>query len=334
MEEFTLVDFNREVVAGETIRLRVKFLDDLSESATASGVKLHVFEPDVTVDFDDPSNAFVQNETPLYVGGGVYEYDLSLPIDATEGTWHDAWYGMLNQQELEYSFNFSVVAGGTIQQIGNQIYPNNLIEVTVASGIRATDGTYLGEELSVEFLTKASPAYATTRKVRLSSGGFLSNVTDKTLQLAIVEASVEADVLNFKTDSVNTSIFQHARREYVTCLASSIILQNVANNTLKTKTLADIHVEYDTAVIQSQMQRLIDCMDRWQAQIMAGGHARGLQQAAGVVKGDLDPDRPIAGRMWYSVGNDQTSRRIPAGNNSYKPRGYRRYYKTFRRKYW
>ena len=104
--------FDRSVSGGGEIRLRARFLDDLGVEATASGVFLHIWDANGTVDFDDLSSAYQSNISPTYLGNGIYQYDFSVPIDAVEGTWKDGWTGLLNQQSLEESFTFTVYAGG------------------------------------------------------------------------------------------------------------------------------------------------------------------------------------------------------------------------------
>lgn len=326
--------FERSITGGGEIRLRARFLDDLGEGATASGVLLHIWDPDNAVNFDNLSGAYQTNISPTYVGNGIYQYDFTLPIDATEGTWKDGWTGLLNQQELEEDFTFTVYAGGSVENLGNQIFNNNVVEIILASGLRAADGAYLGEETTIEFLTTCTPAYSNVRKVRLSAGGFLGNVYDDAIQTAIHEASIEADTITFNTDDQETSVFYHARREYVTCSASSMLMQNLANNTLRSKTLADLSVEYDTNALQRSIERTLDCMDKWAGQVIAGGNAISSSMPKGVVKGSSDPDRIEVGRMWYSTPSDQVSRRSPSGNVRFRDSGSRRYKKTTLKRYW
>ena len=138
----------------------------------------------------------------------------------------------------------------------------------------------------------------------------------------------------FNTADQNTSIFYHARREYVTCLAASTLLQNLANNSLKVKTLDNVHVEYDTTVLHRSIDRTMECMNRWLGQVISGGAAITATMPKGVIKGSSDPDRIEVGRMWYSTPSDSVSRRSPSGNVRFRDAGSRRYRKTTIKRYW
>ncbi|MHA2063339.1 MAG: hypothetical protein ACXABY_03040, partial [Candidatus Thorarchaeota archaeon] len=206
---------------------------------------------------------------------------------------------------------------------------NNVVQVSVASGIRAADGTSLSSEYDFSFMTTIHPAYSDTRKVRLEVGAFVKNLADDTIQTAILEAGLEADVITFATENIITEVYQHARREYVTCYAAQGLLGNVMAGNLRSKTLGDLHVEYDTKAMIDTLGRLANCVARWEPQVISGGTARASAQPIGVVKGEFDPDRPIFSRMWQSVGTDEVSRRLPAANDRSRPQGRRRYLRTY-----
>ena len=150
-------------------------------------------------------------------------------------------------------------------------------------------------------MTTISPAYTSVRKVRLEVGGFIKNVPDYTLQTAILEGSIEADILTFQTSDINTSLYEHARREYVTCLAASSLLNNISSGSLRSKTLGDLSVWYNPDALKDAMGRALDCLDKWEAQVIAGGYARAGTNPARVIKGELDPDRITPGRLWEST---------------------------------
>lgn len=319
---------NRNVRAGQSIRLLARFKDDLGDNAQAGDVYVHIFEPDeITTDLN---NALVVSGVPTYRGDGIFEYEYTTPSCGPEGTWQDLWFGELTCQTLSGLFNFNVVADGAITSINNQLFVNNIIEVEVASGIMATDGTYLTDEYSLEFMTTTNPSHSSLRKVRLEVGSFITDLYDDVIQTAILEASIEADLLSFVTTKTNDNLYQHARREYTTCLASMYLIQNTSSNKLKSKTLADLSVDYDTSGGNDMLDRLRGCLDKWFPQLTSGGGANAAKRPGYFVKGGNDPDRPVVSRMWESTDNGSLSRRIPAANTkSYPSQNSRRKVRTF-----
>ena len=321
----------REVRAGETIPLRVRFKDDLTDPAQAGSVYVHLYEPETT-EFE-LENAHTVSGIPTYLGEGIFEYSFTVPDDGPDGIWFDQWEGLLTGQELEGLFSFEVSASGVIDQLPAQLYNNNLVQITVSSGIRATDGTALAEDYEFEFMTTTSPSYTNVRKVRLEVGAFLAQVEDDAIQTAILEGSLEADILTFNTIKINENLYNHARREYVTCLASSMLLNNVSI-LLKSKTLDNFRVEYDTAGMQKALDRVLDCLNKWEPQLLSGGGAKAIRSPRYMVKGALDPDRPAVSRMWQSTEMGTISRRIPVANDARRPAGNRRFLRTYRKKLW
>ena len=311
----------RSVRSGQIINLRTRFLDDLNEVTEASGVYVHIFEPNV--DTTDNSLAIVVSGTPTYLGQGIFQYAYTVPEGGPEGTWHDKWEGQLSSQELETTFSFSVLTAGVFSSIENQLFNNDLVQITIPSGIMALDGTQLDSEYTFEFMTTTNPSYTNLRKVRLEVGGFIGSLEDDTIQTSILEASLEADVLTFTTSRTNSNLYLHARREYVTCLAASMLTNNLGNMQLKAKTLGDLSVQYDTNGIRDLLRKLEDCMNKWMPQLIAGGGARAATQPRGVVKGSMDPDRPAIGRLWDNRGTK------PIANIRLKNSDQRRYMNTY-----
>lgn len=336
---------DRIVLAGETISLRTRFLDDTGEYNEASGVYIHIFEPGISR--DDLGDALLVSGVPTYLGEGIFEYNYTVPFAGPTGIWSDTWEGLLTVQSIDAEFQFNVVAAGVFVQLGNQLRTNNVVTVTLASGIMATDGTTLATKTTINFMTTANPAYTNIRKIKLEVGGFIGVIPNETLQTAILEASIEADTLSFNIKNAqgnvlakNLSMFNHARREYVTCLASHIILNNLNNLSLRSKTLGDLRVEYDTNGIRDAIHKVEECREKWVEQIMAGGYARSAKTPAGVVKGEMDPDRPLVSRSWQSTDAGGISRRIPAANTRASSSSSRRYLRTwdskpsYKKKWW
>jgi len=322
----------REVRAGQTIKLRALFKDDLNEAAEATSVYVHLYEPDVE-DFI-PANATVVSGSPTYLGEGIYELQYTVPGTGPDGVWFDQWEGILTGQTLSGLFQFEVSADGTVNQLAGQLFQNNLVKVTVMSGLRALDGAELAEDYEFDFLTTTNPSYTNTRKVRLEIGGHVSNIEDDTIQMAILEASIEADILDFSTTHTNEDLFKHARRQYVTCVAAALLLDNNSGFMLQAKTLDNLHVEYDTSGLQKTLDRIYECINKWEPQLLAGGGAKAARAPQGVVKGSHDPDRPVVSRMWQSTEWGGVSRRVPVANDARKPAGKRRFLRTYRKKWW
>lgn len=318
----------RSGFGGETLKLRALFKDDLGDNATASSVFVHIFEPDS--DLSDLNNALVASGVPTYLGQGIYEYEFSVPNTGPEGQWYDVWEGVINNQNLVANLSFAVEVSGFIEPFDCQLFENDIVTVTLPSGIQAADQTELSDEFVFEFMVKTNPSYTSVRKVRLEVGGFLADVPDYTLQMGILDASIEADAMTFVETSqiINNKLFQHARREYTTCVASSMLLTNLGNFLLRSKTLGDLSVSYDTNGIRDTMNKLQDCMQRWAGQLMAGGGMKRIAQPQGVVKGDMDPDRPTVARSWERTHtNDpvfEHSRGLPAANDKVQPSNSRR----------
>lgn len=326
------MSITRAARAGETIILRSRFIDDLSEAEEASSVYVHIYEPDTT-DFSF-ENALVVSGIPTYFGEGIFEYEFPIPNCSVGGEWYDVWYGTLTCQVVSGIFSFNVVASGIAQELHNQLSNNNVVKVTIASGIAATDGSYLEEPYEIEFLTTINPSYTSARKVRLEIGSYLANIPDYTIQSAILEGSIEADLLTFQTSESNTNFYQHARREYVTCYVASILLNNIAANSLKSKTLDNLSVQYDTTGLQRSLDRLANCMDKWLPQLMAAGLAKSATNPSMVVKGELDPDRHFAGRMWETTSSPGESERMPLSNTKVYNTSQRRLKNSYRKRWW
>ena len=314
---------NRMTRAGDIIRLRTQFKDEYGEPIQATNVVVHIFKPDV--DYIDPADAYLASGVPTYLNEGIFEYEFTSPVNGPDGTWHDVWFGDLLYQTISGVMAFDVTTSGNIVSFENQLYANDLVQVTLASGLQAVDGTFLTGGYELEFLTTTSPSYSSSRKVRLEIGAYISSLPDMVIEMAILEASLEADVLTFAPIKYNDPLYLHARYEYVTCLAAQMLMTNVGSLLLRSKTLADLSVTYDTNGVRDAMNKLLDCVDTWKPQLLAGGGARAAQQPQYVVKGELDPDRPIVSRSWHSTNDGSASRRIPAANDRTRNRTQRRH---------
>ena len=320
--------FPRGAMAGENIRLRARFRNELEEPVQAGDVILNIYPPG-TGEFIE-ENATLVSGVPTYLGGGIFEFDYQIPDDALDGYWYDQWLGHLTYQDVEGLFTFEVTASGMVEQIPTQLRENNFVHIIVASGLQALDGSKLMQPLEFEFMTYTTPNYTSVRKVRLEIGGFIPNVYDDTIQQAILEASLQANAMTFEKYRQNTEVYYHSRREYTTCLASKMILTNItAKHMLKSKSLADLSVSYDPTALGNALNQLDDCVQKWEAQVLSGGQAKKIQQPQMVVKGEYDPDKPIVSRMWMTNDMGDVSRRVPAANERMRPIGQRRFVRTY-----
>jgi hypothetical protein len=319
----------RRARAGTNIVLRAKITDDVGAVATASGVYTLLYGPDATVeDKEDPGLA-LHSGNPTYWTDGIYELPYSIPADAEGGTWSDLWFATLNGQELEGEFAFEILADAVVLPVDSQLPINSFVDVTVASGVWGLDGSLLEEPFEFTFMTTISPAYTDINKVKLETGAAIPRVTDDTISTAILEASIEADFLNWAKTNLNDGLFQHARREWTTCRAASMLAVNAKSSMLVlSKSLADLRVSYNPAALDDLLGRIRDCLSRWELELISGGRA--VQTPGGVIKGEWDPDRPAIGRDWLSTDWGSASQRLPIGNRKVQPVNSRRIKKTAR----
>lgn len=320
----------REILAGNTVALRVRFRDDLGVPFEAQNVSLSIFPPDA--DTTNPAEAVLTGATPIYLGEGIFEYDYLVPTDAVEGTWHDVWEGQINAHTVIAEMPFAVVAEGFFDIVpDHQLYKNNKVTIRVSSSIAAIDGTHPSSDIVVYFYTTFAPLYADIQAVELYIGAYLTGLDDETIELALLEASLTADAFTWSDDQINSPLFQHARRQLVICLAAKMLLTNAAKSGLKGKSLGDLSVWYDPNTIRDAIRAADDCIDEWKGQVIAGGGAKVSSSPRMVIKGEYDPDRLIPSRNW-----EDTSRisPTPAANTHRIPSGSRRALRTYKKRYW
>lgn len=304
---------------GSTGKLRVQFFDSDGVPIEATSVAVDLFEPGLDPSIDTPTLAA---QTPTYLGNGVFE--LVFAGVSPGGTWHDKWTGDILGDTTETVQSFIVLSSGIINTYPSSgLFNNSLVEIILSSEISSLTGTSLGEDFSIVFSTTLEPLYSSVRKVRLDAGGLLRDVRDETINIAILEASLQADLMVFNTTTVNNNLLVHAKRQYVTCLAAGTVARNILSSggVLKSKSLADFKVDYDNGVMSNLLNKLDDCASKWEIQLMAGGGARAIRNTQGFVKGENDPDRPSTGRGWYAISPGET----PIGNSKYRNTGSRRW---------
>lgn len=309
---------------GQTGILRAVFTDDAGLPIEATNIEVNLYAPNLDPDIDTPT---VSGLTPTYIGNGVYQ--LEVTGVAPEGRWIDQWSGDILGVETTVNLAYNVMSGGVIVA-----YPtfglncNNVIEITLSEDITSIEGISLTEDYILTFTTEYSPLYSSVRKVRLEVGGMLLDVPDDTVNLAIFEASLEANELTWRKCLTNKGFYEHARREYVTCKAAGVLLNNIAGagGLLKSKTLDNFQVVYDTSSLRNAIDKSLDCADKWMGQLAAGGGLNASRNPRMVVKGELDPDRPEMRRSMDEHSRDN----IPAANTAYRHPGHRRSVKGYK----
>lgn len=305
--------------SGTEGKIRVQFLDSAGEPIEATSVTVDIFEVGLDPDLDTPTLAGL---IPVYLGNGVFE--LTFTPSGTEGTWIAKWSGTIIDTVTTSQEGFEVINSGSIVSYSTSgLIPNMLITVFLSKELSDIDGNTLDEDFTSSFSTQYSLLYSSVRKVKLKAGGILGKLPDDVINLAIFEASIEADILTFNKTFINNEIYLHARREYVTCAAASMLAQNVLANggVVRSKALADFKVDYDINILGDLLNTLEDCKKKWEAQVQSGGGARTIANPKMVVKGELDPDRPPAGRGWFGINNGEQS----IGNTKFRNSGFRRW---------
>jgi hypothetical protein len=311
---------NRDPIrTGEQGRLRVQFTDAAFLPIEATSVTVDLFAPGLNPDTDTPTIAGL---IPVHLGDGIFELTITGPSPG--GSWIDRWTGNILGTVTISSLRFDIISSGFIASYPiNGLGNNTLVEISLSSDIASLSGVELESPVSIVFTTTYTPLYSSVRKVKLDAGGMLGNLPDDTINLAILEASIEADVITFNKSVINNDLFIHAKRQYVTCLAAMGLAQNVLANggVLKSKMLADFKVDYDTGILANLLNKLSNCISKWELQVQSGGGARTIKNPRMVIKGELDPDRPTTGRLWYGLSAGE----LPIGNNRFRLPGYRRY---------
>ncbi len=186
----------------------------------------------------------------------------------------------------------------TITVASGLLFTNNVVTVTLDKSISSTAGSDLGTDYTFYFTTAYEPLYSSVRKLRLDIGSYILNVPDDTINLSIFEASLEADKLTWHLPTEDNEYYKFVRRQWTTCRAAETLLMNVmqAGGGLKMKQLADLRVEYDTKGLRDALDRALGCLAKWTPTLNGGGF--GISLPSMVVKGDLDADRPMVGRLW------------------------------------
>ena len=312
--------------------------------------------PEVSI-FDvshDPTNpdtldtdAIVIDATSTRISRGIYSYTYSVGANASVGTWFDKWSVVLDGSESHVVMRFQVIAnGGTAESTFSPapvLLENNVVIVTLSPSIEDTDGNPLTGGYQYYFTTVYNPLYSSVKQVRLRAGGYMSNVPDDTINLALFEASLEVDSMIFgfsrepggcgykvsyttnnglisPTYYINNYItggpyLDQAKKQYALCKAIIFILSNSLGPAAKKKRLADFQVDYGEGSLKEFMNDLIsECKD-WEKVLESGGYLTKNVSLpiATAIKGLHHYDYPRIGRL-PDEGNT-----FPGANSKYRP---------------
>ena len=322
------------VLRGEPIELTAYFLDAGGDYVDPTDLKMAVYPPG-----KDPRLGATTAD--------AWVYDVTL---TSEGSGPHAVSGNYIQKidvgKYKYVFTVpdDVIVGGGSVGTTPPLYNNNMLLIELDSSIADTDGNTLGEDITYYFTTTYDPLYTSVRRIRLDLGSLVRDIPDDTINLAIFEASLEADALSFGDVAVlsasTQNYFKFARRQYVTCVAELILLNSIQGSGAGTggraKRLADLQVNYGSeGQIGDLLNRAISCRIKWEAALTSAGEiAPGTSQRPSmVIKGNLDPDRPSFGRDWQPI-STYDANSYPAANTSSRKVGNRRWKRDFSRTRW
>lgn len=359
---------NRTVIQGETISLFIEVRNAqgvLVNSSTTPLVSIFDFDSDPRLSDTADSEALVLNDIgAVNIANGVYRYDYDVATDAHVGIWFDRWAITIDGVICVPVFQFEVQASSpvtdsaSVESGTNSLLQNNVVVITLDKSIAATDGTSMSEDFQYYFTTEYSPLYSSVRRVRLRAGEYMRTVPDDTINLAIFDASLEADAITFGmqnppestsfgyrrgyqvgsgrinhtfflTNGRNGQYFEHARKEYVTCMAIIYILSNSLGPAAKSKRLADFSVTYGDGALKEFMDDLKNECAEWERVIQTGGFiSKGSSLPMRVTsKGIYNPDIPHMGRRMLE------NNPYPAANTKVRsPLPYSRWKHTFKRR--
>jgi hypothetical protein len=238
--------------------------------------------------------------------------------------------------DLEYTATLSSARVISIVLDPGQLYTNNIVILEIDESLSDTDGNSLAEDYESYFSTPYTPLYTSLRRVRLDLGPLITDVSDETIMLAILEASLYADAISFSTTISNTTYFHHARREFTTCLAELMLvkalLSDGGTSDRMSKELGDLKVSRGgiNSLIDTR-NSLEDCVARWEISVNTGGEITPNTSVKPqiTVKGAAAEDNIVVRRQWEPTSTIETTNSRSAGN-AYRYVSGRRDYKTFR----
>lgn len=300
---------SREVEAGSSITLYAEFYD-----VDVTGNKV-LKDPDTTPlvsiydALHDPrdsstnlsGDARVYRTSATQVTTGIYSYTYTVPSNQITNWWFDMWEATIDG--LSGSAVMQFLVSGTDSGTTPLGY-NMIVQVTLDSSIADTDGNELGDDYEFWFTTQFDPMYSDPVLIKLYAGNWVKEIPDETLLLMLYESSKLADDITPANITINTDFYNNARSRFVTADAVLRLLSIPVNQGGLTKQLGDLMVKRDGASFMDMINRIQKERDEWYRVVNAGGNI-GPGESLGpmtVVKGERDPDRLNAGRLWIRPG--------------------------------
>ncbi len=235
--------------------------------------------------------------------------NISLRAEAANGD--DLTIYSVGELDFDYSLSSTIL---TITLDPGQLYENNIIVLELDSLVADTDGVTLGTDYISYFSTPYTPLYSSLRRIRMDLGGLIEDVEEEPIMLAILDASLHADAMEFIAPTSVTSFYKAARREYVSCLAELKLLRGLSSNTSDrmSKTLGDLTVSRGgNPEIKDREGKLEDCVSYWKVAVETGGATSPdtSLEPEWTVKGAAARDRITVTRQWEPT----------SGLGSYRP---------------
>lgn len=239
--------------------------------------------------------------------------------------------------------DFETTLSGSVLTITldpGQLVQNAIVIVTLDKTIADTEGNTLGSEYITYFSTTYTPLYSSLRRIRFDLGNLIVDIQDETIMLAILEASILADSITFSTTITNSSFYQQAKREFVTCLAELKLLRALyVDGSLGdrvSKQLGDLSVSRSGvgSAIKDRMNEVQDCINYWRIVLESGGAVSPNTSLSPEysVKGANADDAITVARQWEPTNGYGSYRSAANAKVSNYNSSSRRQYRTFRNK--
>lgn len=319
----------REVDSGSTIVLYAEFYNfDINGNKVLTDPDaipvISIYDP-----FHDPresgtdlvADARAYRQTTTQITTGVYSYSYTVPSNQITNWWFDLWEA--DMSGLSGSAVMQFLVQGT--DVGTTPLSNNMIvQVTIDSSITDVDGNELGENYEFWFTTSFDPMYSDPVLVKMYAGNWIRDISDETLFLMLYESSKLADDITPTNITINTAFYNNARSRFVTADSVLRLLSAPVMQGGMTKQLGDLLVKRDGATFIDMVNRINKDRDEWYRVVNSGGNIGPGESFAPIstVKGDCDPDRRNAGRLWIRPGayeNPTANGRTPVdGRRLYK----------------
>lgn len=303
-------------LAGATITLRAVFTDEAGALRDPDALPvLYIYDEEsdtATIEAEAEAKVYTTAVagplTSTKLSTGYYTYDYAVPAGSDEGTWRDLWVAQLNTADDFEVFSFVVTSGfdASSQTLGN----NMMVVVELDSSISDSAGEEFLTAVSLYYTTTYAPLYASPDLIRLEMGRWIDYIPDDTLALMAHLASKEANFIQGPQQSGSGNI-KLARTKFVVfdavwrCINIPGAGKEAGYSSGKKKALGDLSITDGapvTDIPDGIYEYVREQRQEWWRVVNAGGNivpGQGLSPGY-AVKGLLDPDRRLSGRLWNS----------------------------------